>query len=260
MLPSFYAQPLDSANDFRPLVARLAPHVRSGDLAYGTYIWMDGMFASYAPHTEGRITWARDFYKQDGSDIDAVMAQARQRMRVWHINFLRSPDAPATLSAQWLKRNGAEALRDREGNLSALLFDTQPRNTAQTDMMLFNQRVVLVQAPVPRTARPGDIVRADLSWQAAVPLDDLAIFMHLIGPDGALVAQQDGDAVNGLRPAFAWPTSGERIEESRAVVLPADAAPGRYELRVGLYARATGSRLTAGNGLDYFRLGEIEVR
>lgn len=64
----------------------------------------------------------------------------------------------------------------------------------------------------------------------------MRLFAHLVGPDGQRVAQADLPL-----PADAWaPGSYERQEVP--LLLPVDAASGRYRLFVGVYDGATGAR------------------
>ena len=72
----------------------------------------------------------------------------------------------------------------------------------------------------------------DLPW-------DLAIFVHLLGPDGAIVAQSDGlDAVAAtLRP-------GDIFIQLHTLTLPDPRLPESYTLQLGLYVRSDGRRLT----------------
>ena len=257
-LGTFYSARIDTDNDFRPLIAQVRPLIREGDAALGTYIWMDGMWASYAPETLRSLTWVRDFYQQDGRDLEALMAPvSAAHPRVWHLNFNRNPDDTATLSAQWLKRNTAYAARFRAGSLSVLLFESSPFEPPGTATS-FGDRVQLGYAPQRRSARPGDVVRLNVRWTPSQPTGDLAIFTHLIGPDGRLIAQNDGDAVNGLRPAFTWKPN-EGVDDPRALLVPTGVPPGEYQIRIGLYQRADGRRLTTSTGADFVLVGTLDI-
>lgn len=66
--------------------------------------------------------------------------------------------------------------------------------------------------------------------------DGMRLFAHLVGPDGQRVAQADLPL-----PAAAW-TPGSYERQEIPLLTPADAAPGRYRLFVGIYDGATGAR------------------
>ena len=71
------------------------------------------------------------------------------------------------------------------------------------------------------------------------------------------MAQNDGDAVNGLAPSFTW-TPGQPVTERRAVpilLIP----PGKYTLVVGLFRESDGERLLTAGGADNAHIGTITV-
>ena len=75
-------------------------------------------------------------------------------------------------------------------------------------------------------------------------------FLHLAAADGKPVAQVD------WRPDW---RVGESVAEWRDLVVPFDAAPGRYYLTAGLYDLPTGRRLRTPSGGEEVPLGMIEV-
>jgi hypothetical protein len=112
-------------------------------------------------------------------------------------------------------------------------------------------------------AQAGDTLAVALTWQAQQgDLPDYTVFIHLISPDGALVAQRDGEPLGGFMPTSTWRV-GEPINDRHALVLPADIEPGEYALWAGLYDTATGERLSVrlanGGTDDHVPLGTVEV-
>jgi len=84
-------------------------------------------------------------------------------------------------------------------------------------------------------AAPGDRLVVQLYWKAsgAAP-DDYMGFIHLLGPDGHLVAQDDHELGRGFYRAYLWQPD-EIIRERYEMVLPNDAPRGDYSFRVGVY-------------------------
>jgi len=96
-----------------------------------------------------------------------------------------------------------------------------------------------------RPAHPGDPLRLTLHWAATgTPEGDYSVFVHLLGPDGTLVAQQDNVPQGGTYPTFLW-KPGERLDDTYEVVIPPGAPAGSYQLVAGMYDWRTGERLTA---------------
>jgi hypothetical protein len=100
----------------------------------------------------------------------------------------------------------------------------------------------------------GDVLDLRLVWAAAGPVGtDYTAFVHLLGPDGTLVAQSDAPPGGAFYPTSGWEVGG-RVEDRRTLALPAELAPGEYRLIAGLYQPATGARLPLAAGGDTVEL------
>ena len=78
----------------------------------------------------------------------------------------------------------------------------------------------------------GNDVAMTLYWQATGDvLADYTVFVHLLSPEGDLVAQHDSPP---LLPTSLW-VPGARVVDSHTLALPAALSPGDYQIRVGLY-------------------------
>ncbi|HHS96975.1 MAG TPA: phospholipid carrier-dependent glycosyltransferase [Chloroflexi bacterium] len=92
---------------------------------------------------------------------------------------------------------------------------------------------------------PGDPLLLTLYWRADGPIEqDYTVFVHLQGPDGRLVAQQDHPPVGGTRPTSGW-GRGDLVEDPYEVPLPSHLPPGEYLLSVGMYDPTNLERLPA---------------
>ena len=89
----------------------------------------------------------------------------------------------------------------------------------------------------------GQELRLILHWASLAPVDqDYTVFVHLVGPDGAL-AQADGPPAGGDYPTSLW-EYGEIVFDERSI--PTQGLPaGTYHLRLGMYLLETGVRLPA---------------
>ncbi len=97
----------------------------------------------------------------------------------------------------------------------------------------------------------------NLFWQAqAIPQGDYTVFVHLLDPDGKLIAQADSPPAAGVYPTSLW-DAGEIIADRHP--LP-QLAPGHYLIQVGLYRPETGERLPVAEAPDNaVRLAEFEI-
>jgi len=97
-------------------------------------------------------------------------------------------------------------------------------------------------------------LRLTLYWQRRGPIDrSWKLFNQLIGPDGSIVAQEDGFPGLGSLPTTTW-QPGEIVETTFVLDLPARLAPGEYRLITGFYDEADGARLPLVGGGDAITL------
>lgn len=109
-------------------------------------------------------------------------------------------------------------------------------------------------APLPETLAPGAPLTLRLLWETSATLPaDYTAFVHLVGPDGNLVAQSDRAPEGGFYPTSAWEV-GERVADTYTLEVPETLAPGEYRLQVGWYEPGTGARLATQDGQDSWLL------
>lgn len=86
-----------------------------------------------------------------------------------------------------------------------------------------------------RLLKQGNGAQVILYWFALREVaTDYKAFVHLLDPDGKVVAQHDGDPVGGFTPTSRW-QPGEIIVDAHTLTLPPDLPPDEYVLRAGLY-------------------------
>jgi hypothetical protein len=105
---------------------------------------------------------------------------------------------------------------------------------------------------------PGDVLTVTLIWRAeGTAASSYHVFLHLLDPEGKLVAQSDGVPSNWTRPTTGWLPS-EYVVDTRTLAIPPGARAGDYTLHTGLYI-PDGERLTAPDGRDAIVLTTIAV-
>ena len=101
----------------------------------------------------------------------------------------------------------------------------------------------------PTEARPGESVRLLTYWRVLrADASSLVMFVHLSGPDGRLIAQEDR-----LDVALETLHAGDEFMQVHRVTLPGDAQPGLYRISFGLYSPITKSRVLV-SGSDQIEL------
>jgi hypothetical protein len=89
---------------------------------------------------------------------------------------------------------------------------------------------------------PGETIALALRWRALQPVaDSYTVFLHLLGPGGTLLDQDDHEPSEGgvNRPTNSW-TPGVIIADTHSVDIPPNAVSGVYQLRTGMYLTSDG--------------------
>jgi hypothetical protein len=104
---------------------------------------------------------------------------------------------------------------------------------------------------------PGGVLTVTLAWEPAVALNDrYVVFVHLLDPDGTLVAQDDAPPVGNLPSPSAWPL-GATFAYPVRIELPADLPAGDYRLLVGAYLWPDVQRLPVLTEVDGAETGVV---
>jgi len=92
-------------------------------------------------------------------------------------------------------------------------------------------------------AQPGATVGLTLWWQALTGMDkDYTAFIHVVGQDGTLWAQEDRLLLSAESPTSNWAV-GDVARETYELTLPPDSPPGDYVITAGIYYWESGERL-----------------
>jgi hypothetical protein len=141
-------------------------------------------------------------------------------------------------------------------SLGQLTVANRPRQFAAPAMPLphevtFGDAVQLLGLDAPSSkirVTAGQPITVTLAWRVlATPPRDLVRFLHVLGPDGQPVAQEDSQPCAGACPAPSW-LPGEVLVDQARLTIPADLPAGTYPLAVGWYDAETFRRLPVRGG------------
>jgi hypothetical protein len=120
---------------------------------------------------------------------------------------------------------------------------------------------VRLEAAEVHPARPGTVAQVRLHWAVEGPVEPLVAYVHVVDAAGAVVAQDDGPLGGEYTPAERW-APGLLLPHTHEVLLPADLAPGAYQVLAGVYRPGeAGAPLVAeGTGETRVPAGVLEVR
>jgi 4-amino-4-deoxy-L-arabinose transferase-like glycosyltransferase len=146
-----------------------------------------------------------------------------------------------------------------------ILGETDGGPARTTAANLGGQIVLLGDGGIPAQLSPGEELALTLYWQAAEKMDEqYTTFVHLLGPEGQVVAQYDGQPLGGFYPTSQWDV-GDVVRDEVSLIVGPSVPAGEYELMAGMYILSTGERLqvldpggeTAG---DAVVLGKVVVQ
>jgi hypothetical protein len=141
---------------------------------------------------------------------------------------------PGNTTERWLERNAFRARNEFFPPWRVAAFGTTKDGMVSESLdARFGGRVRLRELRHSARASPGDTVAIMAMWErlrADDPVEELAWYAHLIGPDGQLVAQHDALIGGG----YGWGPDDERLDR-RGILVPPDAQPGVYRVRIGVY-------------------------
>ena len=123
-----------------------------------------------------------------------------------------------------------------------------PLATANRTSFQFGPDVELAgYALQPAQPESGSQLQLELEWHTLnTPAQDLSVFVHVVAPDGTIIAQHDAVPANWGRPTLGW-LPGEYVRDPHGLQLPQNAG-GSYQVLGGLIDRATEPRLPARGG------------
>jgi len=196
---------------------------------------------------ESRVAGLRDGVLVTGTGIGAD-ALVGPEGASWHPLAMADSGDQMALLVDGRVRPGPYTLPSPSGEAQAVVevmgryrrFDVPP-DVVPVGVTLGDAVELVGYQLEPVTVAAGETVHLRLAWRAAGWVErHYTVFTHLVGPDGRLVAQHD--KLPGEEYSTLFWTPGEVVEDAYTLVVPADAAAGEYELRVGMYRALGGER------------------
>jgi uncharacterized membrane protein len=183
---------------------------------------------------------------------------ARSHRRIYAVRYVPYEADPAGVIANWLDTQTFRAGARWYGGVELAHYELGDLTPAlrPSDAQFEGGIHLTALAIAPTTARPGDGLRVQMTWQAeSLQARDLLLFAHLLDQNGKIVAQFDGPPT--ATPTSTWQADVPQIGRF-AVIIPPGTPPGSYRLVAGLYDPANGARLNIA-GADNLTLAALRV-
>ncbi|MBN1177700.1 MAG: hypothetical protein JXD18_00695 [Anaerolineae bacterium] len=177
---------------------------------------------------------------------------------------LTLPVGDYALEAAFVRPNGSTASVGAVASLARPpLVTTSPPAPEVLLSVAFGDAIALVGYDAPARVAPGESLRVALYWHPLATIArDYKVFVHVLGPDGLPLAQDDSVPVGWTLPTTLW-EPGTFIRDEHVLEIDPAVPRGDYALTVGLYDPQTGVRLPVSGGPvgdGYTILMRVQVR
>ncbi|MCY3916528.1 MAG: hypothetical protein OXG49_11000 [Chloroflexi bacterium] len=136
-------------------------------------------------------------------------------------------------------------LSDRHVVVGELALPAESSASAAAPIAIFADLLTLGLVDLPERARPGDMLSIAFNWRADIQITkDYVQFLHFVHQESGAQWGFDQEPLGARMPTRLW-YGGLADSETWEIPLPADLAPGRYQVFTGLYRASDLERLPA---------------
>ncbi len=247
-LISFYVTPRYAADDYRPLISRIATLSTPADSVLCVFPWQVGYLYTYYPRPLPRIVeapdarWISDSASMD-ADLTALLASSRV---VWFPAHQRLGAILEKQVESRLARWAYPAANDWSGDTRLYAFSSLGALAEQPAGQSFGGRLQLTGAALGATPveTGAGVLPVELRWRITGSLGpSYSVRLRLADSQGRTWAQRDSAPAAASDPFEQW-TPGSDHTDRHALLIPAGTPPGRYSLRLSVYSQKAGDSLT----------------
>ena len=262
-LANLYFDPAYARDNYRGIAQRIQRDARPGDaiLLEAPNQWE--AFTYYHRDDSNVIPLARARPVTEQAAAQELSQIVAKFERLFVLYWAETEPDPNRYVERWLNANTFKASESWFGTVRLAVYAAPTAMSNQPEHSLDVRLGEAIQLSgyrlVADTLAPGDMLQLALFWQANAPIAArYKVFVHILDANGRIVAQIDREPGGELVPTTIW-QPGQTILDRYGVLIPPEAAPGRYRIAVGLYG-LDGVRLTIrGTSEDRVILGEVVV-
>ena len=242
-LRNLYFDPACARDDYRQIAADVAALARPGD---GIVLNAPNQWEVFTYYYPDRDVHPAPYHPAP-DEAQAFLAPLAGRYRRLHVLYWGDAESdPGRLVETWLAAHTYPTADRWYGRVRLATYGiaSLPEDPAVALDARFGAEIRLRgYALAGERFAPGDVLPVTLFWETQVPVAErYKVTVQLLDGAGQLATQRDAEPGAGLAPTTAW-QPGQVFADHYGVPLPADLAPGRYTLIVGLYHVAIGQRL-----------------
>jgi mannosyltransferase len=249
-LRNYYLDPAYARSDYRALADYISSVERDGDAILlnapnqwevFTYYYRDGAPVYPLPRSRPPV---------EAEVVGELESIAAQHDRLYAVLWAVEESDPDRIVERWLASSAYRAAETWYGDVRLAVYGMPIAGQVAAlarrleDVQFGGEIALRAYSIVPEKARPGDIIRVELSWQALEePRGRYKVFLHLVGPDGQIAAQVDTEPGDGMNLTTNWmPDSGIFVDRY-GLLVPLGTRGGPYQILMGLYDASGAPRL-----------------
>jgi len=186
--------------------------------------------------------------EQTRRDLEAIVSQ---HAKIFAVLWATDESDPGRFIEGWLDERTYKALDTWYGNVRLAVYAV-PQAGPTTEMAhplsanLGNKVMLLGYSFPSKDVDAGDTLQVTLFWQALTALDErYVVFIHVLDADGHIVGQRDTEPGGGAMLTTTWQPD-QTIADNYGVLISHGTPPGEYQVKVGMYALESGTRLPIG--------------
>jgi 4-amino-4-deoxy-L-arabinose transferase-like glycosyltransferase len=267
-LHQVYFDPALARPDARAVAQYIAQHEQTGDAVVLVGGYQQPLFEYYAvrspllPLPAGLMPPAQQ--PLDYGAAAHLQAVTQAYRRVWLVLWQAElADPTGVVLGELLHKAARLGVGQEFHGVQLLLFDLAnhapfgggPQHALTTR---FAQPITLVGCDMEANpATPGQTIALAVYWQADGAISqNYFTFVHLLGPEGTIAAQDDRIAGADSFPTTLWKV-GTLVRNEFKLKIPPDTISGAYKIVIGLYNED--GRLTTLAGQDHIKLADVLV-
>jgi len=236
-LPRIYHDSAFQRDDVRGLMGRIEAGMQANDAILVSAPGLQELISYYKTTTVPIVPLPASTTEQTQSQLRDLLARSA---RIHAIFYGAAEQDPDLLVENTLNRQAFESSDEWQDDLRYVrYYSPVPLAPSRVLEVPFGAQIQLQQAALNALSlQAGDVLLLQLTWSSSPrPRQRYKIFLHLLNPDGQLVAQRDSEPAGGSAPTTSW-QPGTAIIDRHALQLPPDLPPGQYRLVLGIYELA----------------------
>ena len=174
---------------------------------------------------------------------EELQAIVQRHPNVWAVLWGESEADPEHVVERWLDGHAYKTINPWYGGIRLACYVVSTEGERRPVDARFGDSIRLRayawQAPV---GTHGEVLPLTLYWETTAPIDKrFTVFVHILDEKEKIWGQRDSEPGGGAKPTTTW-VPGQQVVDRIGLPIQADAAPGVYQVEVGLYYPPTMER------------------